>query len=95
MTLHTYNPNQSSHQHLHLMVSEIQPNQVHYSKVKSRSHCHVAYLHPPTNVPSNYQQPTPHNFGDRAGQAFPHCPPKLPPWHRASHPDGRVKTIPT
>ena len=36
--------------------------QGHYGKVKSRSHHDVAHLHPPTNVPTKYQLPTPCGF---------------------------------
>ena len=44
----------------------------HYgrSKVKLRSHHDVAHLQPPTNVPINYQLPTPFGFRDIAGQDF-------------------------
>ena len=63
MTLHTYNRQSMSLpsiNFLHLRVSEIQPRQdfigqIHYAKVKSRSHHDVAYLQPPTNVPTKYQ----------------------------------------
>ena len=34
------------------------------SKVKSRSHQGVAHLHPPTNIPTKFQIPTPYGFQD-------------------------------
>ena len=40
------------------------------SKVKSRSHHDVAHLHPPTNVPTKYQLPTPYSFRDIAWTRF-------------------------
>ena len=40
------------------------------SKVKSRSRYYVAHLHPLTNVPTNYQLPTPHGFQDIARTRF-------------------------
>ena len=40
------------------------------SKVKSRSHYDVAYLHPLTNVPTKYQLPTPYGFQDIARTRF-------------------------
>ena len=72
MTLHTYNPQPMSLlsiNFLHLVLSEILPGQDfigqgHYSKLKSRSHYHVAHLHPLTNVPTKYQLPTSNSFGD-------------------------------
>ena len=56
-----------SNNYLYLTVSEIYPGQDfigqgHYGKVKSRSHHDVAHLHPLTNVPTNYQLPTPYGF---------------------------------
>ena len=44
--------------------------QGHYDKVKSRSHHHVAYLQPLTNVPTKYQLPTPYSFQDIAQTRF-------------------------
>ena len=40
------------------------------SKVKSRSHHDVAHLHPLTNVPTNYQLPTPYCFRHIAWTRF-------------------------
>ena len=40
------------------------------SKVNSRSENDIAHLHPVTNVPTNYQLPTPYGFRDIAGQDF-------------------------
>ena len=40
------------------------------SKVKSRSHHDIAYLHPLTNVPAKYQLPTPYSFRDIAQTRF-------------------------
>ena len=40
------------------------------SKVKSRSHHDVAYLHPLTDVPTKYQLPTPYSFCDIARTRF-------------------------
>ena len=34
------------------------------SKAKSRSHHDAAHLQPPTNVPTNYQLPTPYSFSE-------------------------------
>ena len=70
MVLHTYNPrgmSLPSINFLHLTVSYIWPGQDcigqgHYSKVKSRSHYDTTHLHPPTNVPTKYQLPTPYGF---------------------------------
>ena len=74
MMLHTYNLlplSLSSIDFLHLTVSEISPGQDfigqgHYSKVKGqiKAHHDVAHLHPPTNVPTKYQIPTPYCFQD-------------------------------
>ena len=36
------------------------------SKVKSRLNYDVAHLHPPTNVPTKYQHPTPYSYWDLA-----------------------------
>ena len=57
------------------MVPEILPGQDfigqgHYGKVKSRSDHDVAYLNPPTNVPTKYQLPTPYGFRDIAQTRF-------------------------
>ena len=61
-------------------------------KVKSRSHYDEAQLHPPTNVPTKYQHPTPYCYWDLAltrylpTPARPTArPPSRTPW---------VKTIP-
>ena len=40
------------------------------SKVKSRSHNDLAYLQPPTNVPTKYQLPGPYGFHDIALTRF-------------------------
>ena len=40
------------------------------SKVKSRSHHDIVHLHPLTNVPTNYQLPTPYSFRDIAWARF-------------------------
>ena len=57
------------------MVSDTQPEQDfqtqgQYGKVKSRSYYDVAHLQPPTNVPINYQLPTPYGFQDIAWKRF-------------------------
>ena len=78
MTLHTNTPKPMSVpsiNFLHITVSTIYPGQDfigqgHYSKVKSRSDHDVAYLHPLTNVPTNYQLPTPYGFRDIAWTRF-------------------------
>ena len=40
------------------------------SKVKSRSHHHIAHLQPPTNVPTKYQLLAPYAFRDIAQTRF-------------------------
>ena len=52
---------------LPLMVSEVKPGQNfkgqdHYRKVESMSHYNVAQLHPPANVPTKFELPTPYGF---------------------------------
>ena len=80
--LHAYTPNQYPYQlvsinFLHLTLSGVQPGQDfqtqgHYRKVKvkSRSHHDVAHLETLTNVPANYQLPTPYGFLDIAWTRF-------------------------
>ena len=40
------------------------------SKVKSRSHHDTTDLEPPSNVPTQYQLPTPYGFQDLSRQDF-------------------------
>ena len=54
------------------------------SKVKSRSNYDVEHLHPLTNVPTIYQDPTPYSFWDIARTRYsrnskPHTRPPTPP----------------
>ena len=60
---------------LHLTVSVIYPGQgfigqVHYGKVKSRSHHDGLLLHTLTNIPTKYQHPTPYGCRDIARTSF-------------------------
>ena len=72
MMLHTYNSQPMSLpsiNFLHLQVSEILPRQDfrgqgHCGKVKSWPHHDIAHLHPLTNIPTQYQLPTPYDFQD-------------------------------
>ena len=52
------NPRNNPDKILTLMVATTR------SKVKSRSHHHVAHLQPPSNVPTTYQRPTLYGFRD-------------------------------
>ena len=62
--------------------------QGHYDKVKSRSHHDDAHLHPPTNVPSKYQLPTPHRFQDIARTRFYRSPTNVPTKYQLPAPYG-------
>ena len=69
MTLHTYNPGPMSLQSinfLHLTISEIQP----WQDFIGHGDYDIAYLQPPTNVPTKNQLPTPYSFRDIAQTRF-------------------------
>ena len=62
------------------------------SKVKSRLNYDVAHLHPPTNVPTKYQHPTPYSCWDLARTRY--LPPPARPTARPPSRTPWVKTIP-
>ena len=80
MTLHTYTPNQYPYQvstSYTLRFPRYTPDKIlevkvttTRSKVKSRSRHDVTHLHPLTNVPTNYQLPTPYSIRDIARTRF-------------------------